>query len=279
VTARRAAWIVLALVLAGAALSAEPAAACSCVIGDPRTMLAEADGAFVGTVLAVRDLQTFRIVREQTYRPLGQGRVTAIVCRNATGSDVAIFETTEGPTPAARVVVGSRTVWTGNGFAAAFTTEGAYVSAGTKLLRVDLRTGKATPLATIPASTGALSIAPDRRIAGVAPSRIVVFDSAVRPNVRTALLSGPDITGTVAWSGARLVFLPNWDRAAARVYDSRLRLVGWFAFWRAGASVVAGGRAFGVGGRLLLTAPLPRGPVRVLRELPTPLTEALASVR
>jgi hypothetical protein len=48
----RAVWVSFALVLAVLAFRVEPAAACSCAVGDPRTMLAEADAAFVGTFVA-----------------------------------------------------------------------------------------------------------------------------------------------------------------------------------------------------------------------------------
>jgi hypothetical protein len=132
-------------------------------------------------------------------------------------------------------------------------------------------------------------VAPDGRVAGVAysaplrrtspPSRVVLFDPAARPSVRTVPLTQPNVNGTVAWSAGRLVFLPAWGVEIARVYDARLRVIGRFAGWDAGQSVVLDGRAYGIGRATLLTASLPRGPARALRTLPTPVTNALAAVR
>jgi hypothetical protein len=245
-----------------------------------------------GHLLATRDLRTFRIVRERRYRPRGVGRVDALACRNETGTEVAVFETAEVPQAAARVILGGRTIWSGQALAATFTSEGAYLSAGprgTLLTRLDLRTGQPVRLAVLPAFTTSLSVAPDRRIAGVAysppiartspHSRVVVFDPAVRPKVRSVPLSQSNVTGTVAWSEGRLIFLPNWNVDTARVYDLRLRVIGRFSSWDAGASLVTGGRAYGVGRGVLFTALLPRGPAKVLRTLPTPVTNSVVSAR
>jgi hypothetical protein len=76
----------------------------------------------------VRDLQTFRIVRERRYRPRGHGSVTALACCSPSGAELATFETAEVPLAAARVVVNGRTIWSGNALAAAFTSEGAYLT-------------------------------------------------------------------------------------------------------------------------------------------------------
>jgi hypothetical protein len=245
-----------------------------------------------GYLLAVRDLRTFRIVRERRYRPRGHGSVAAVACSNATGTELAVFETAEVPPAAARLVVGGRTIWSGKALAAAFTSEGAYLSAGVRgnsLTRVDLRTAKAERLAALPPNTGSLSVAPDRRVAGVAyspplrptapPSRVVVFDPAARPTVRGVPLSQSNVTGTVAWSAGRLVFLPDWGTDTARVYDARLRVIGRFSSWQAGESLVVDGRAYGIGRGALFAASLPRGPARMIRNLPTPVTNALAAAR
>jgi hypothetical protein len=243
-------------------------------------------------LLAVRDLATFKVFRERTHRPRKGGRVAAISCRNATGSEVAVFETAEVPLAASRIVVGGRTIWSGKAIAATFAADAAYVSVGVKgtlLTRVDLRTGSATRLATIPAFTGSLSVAPDRRVAGVAysasirrtspPSRVVVYDPAATPRVRSVPLSQSNVTGDLAWSDGRLIFTPHWGADNVRVYDARLRVVGRFGNWLAGSSVVVGGRAYGLARGTLLTASLPRGPAKQLRSLPTPVTNALTATR
>lgn len=244
-----------------------------------------------GFLLAVRDLRTFRLVRERTHRPRRQARVAALACLDAAGTPV-LFETSDAPAAVARIVVGTRTVWSGKALAAAFSGATAYVSAGargTALMRIDLRRGTAMRLATLPAFTATLAVAPDRRVAGVVagtsagraspPSRLVVYDPAVRPTVRTIPLAQANVTGDVAWSSGRLVFLPRWNADRVRVYDMRLRSLGTFGRWNAGSSVVAGGRAYGVGQGAVLSAALPRGPARALRTLPTPVTHTVTAVR
>jgi hypothetical protein len=239
--------------------------------------------------VAVRDLRTFRIVRERRYRPQANGFVSAIACLSADGSRVAIFETAEVPTASARVVVGGRAIWRGRAQAVAFTNGAAYLAAGvrgTSLLRLTLDTGRVQRLAALPANTTSLRVGSGGKVAGVMysapsgrdapPSRVVLFDPRARVRVRTAPLAQANVSGDLGWWRGRLVFLPDWGADAARVYDSRLRIVSRFRGWIAGESLVLGGRAYGLSRGELVTAALPRGPVRLVRRFPTPVTYTLA---
>lgn len=239
--------------------------------------------------VAVRDLRTFRIVRERRYRPFGDGFVTSIACLNADGTRLAVFETAEVPTASARVVVGGRAIWRGQAQAVAFAGGAAYLAAGvrgTSLLRLDLGSGRVRRLASLPANTTSLRVGPGGKVAGVMysaaavrdapPSRVVLFDPRARVRVRSAPLAQANVTGDLGWWRGRLVFLPEWGADAARVYDSRLRVVNRFR-WIAGESLVLRGRAYGLLPGELVTAALPRGPVRLVRRFATPVTYSLAA--
>src|SRR5688572_22966247 len=65
----------LSVALAGVAATAEPATACSCALGDPRTALARADAAFIGVYLERRDDTTYVFRVEERVK----GRLPAIV--------------------------------------------------------------------------------------------------------------------------------------------------------------------------------------------------------
>ena len=240
-------------------------------------------------LLAVRELRTFRIVRERRYQTQRGGWVAGLSCLSADGARVAIFETGEGPTALARVVAGGRVVWRGRAQAAAFAGNVAYLAGGTRanaLLRLDLRTGKVDRLAALPANTTSLRAGPGGKVAGVMysaaagrnppPSRVVLFDPAARPKVRSAPLAQANVTGDVDWWRGRLVFLPDWGADAVRVYDERLRVVARFRGWIVDQSFVFGDRAYGLARGVLVTAPLPGGPVKVVRRFDTPVTYALA---
>jgi hypothetical protein len=186
------------------------------------------------------------------------------------------------------VVVGGRVVWRGIAQAAEFSGRSVYLAAGTRateLVRLDLRTGKVQRLAALPANTTSLRSGPGGKVAGVMynaaagrdapPSRVVLFDPSARVKVRSAPLSQAGVTGDVDWWRGRLVFLPDWGADSARVYDGRLRVVARFGGWIVDQSLVRGNRAYGLSRGLLVTAPLPRGPVRVARRFATPVTYAL----
>jgi hypothetical protein len=241
-------------------------------------------------LLAVRELRTFRIVRERRYRPQRNGWVAGLSCLSADGSRVAIFETAEVPTALARVVAAGRVVWRGRAQAAAFSGNAVYLAGGTRanaLLRLDLRTGKVQRLAAIPANTTSLRAGPGGKVAGVMynagagrnppPSRVVLFDPSARVRVRSAPLAQANVTGDVDWWRGRLVFLPDWGADTARVYDDRLRVVSQFRGWIVDQSFISGGRAYGLARGVLVTAALPGGPVKVVRRFQTPVTYALAA--
>jgi hypothetical protein len=238
--------------------------------------------------LAVRELRSFRIVRERRYQTQRSGWVASLSCLSADGSRVAVFETGEVPMAPARVVVGGRVVWRGVAQAAAFSGRSVYLAAGpraTDLVRLDLGSGKVQRLAALPANTTSLRAGPGGKVAGVMynaaagrdapPSRVVLFDPSSRVKVRSAPLSQAGVTGDVDWWRGRLVFLPDWGADAARVYDGRLRVVARFRGWIVDQSLVRGDRAYGLSRGLLVAAALPRGPVKVVRRFATPVTYAL----
>lgn len=239
-------------------------------------------------LIGVRELRTFRLVRERRHRAGAHGSVASIACLDRAGARIGVFETAEVPEVAARLLVGRRVVWRGRATAVTFAGSSAYLAVGargTTLVRVHLGSGRSERLARLPANTTSLRAGPRGRVAGVVysapvgrdapPSRVVLYDPASRVTVRTTALGQSSVTGDLGWSRGRLVFLPDWGVDSARVYDSRLRLVARFRGWLAGESVVRDGRAYGLARGTLVTATLPRGPVRVVRRFPTPTTYAL----
>jgi hypothetical protein len=75
-TARRAAAVLALAAVAALAAGVEPAAACSCALGDPRTALAQADAAFVGALVEKRVPSN---VRSSAYRAVYVFRVAEAV--------------------------------------------------------------------------------------------------------------------------------------------------------------------------------------------------------
>jgi hypothetical protein len=224
-------------------------------------------------LLAVRDLRTYRLVRERRYRPRGSALVGAIACLDRSGTSIAVFESNEVERHAARLRVGARTVWAGRAQAAAFGRGVAYLAAGSTLLRIELPTGRVTRRVRVPGQLTALAASPSGVVAGLAPSRLVRVDATGR--VRSARLP-TNAGGELAWWKGRTVFLPRWSEASALVYDGRLRPAGRIAPWTAADSAVAGGRAYGVMQGTLFAATLPSGTARAVRRLPGPLTHLLA---
>jgi len=223
-------------------------------------------------LLAVRDLRTYRLIRERRYRPRGSASVAALACLDRSGAKLAIFETSLATQPVARLVVGGRTAWSGKALGAAFGRGVAYVSSGSTILRIELATGNVTRRTPVPLLTGALAVSPAGAVAGIAPSRLVRVDPAGRVRAVPASIVG---AAEIAWWSGRIVVLPRWSTGSAQVFDEGLRLVGRVGSWTASDSAVANGRAFGVWEGALLAADLPRGPAKVLRRLPGPVTHLL----
>ena len=251
--------------------------------------------------IAVRNLRTFHVVRAVRLRSSRRGdSVGALACHDRLGHHVVVFVLSgDGFGTRARVLrLGAqRPVWRGTALAAGFGRSRAYLATGPRgdrLVAVELATGRAARPIRVPPSTGALTPSPDgSRLAGIAyspplsrsspPSRAVLveFDRRRSPLVRTAPLGQSNVTGDIVWleNGNRLVFFPDGETDDVRVYDTALRVVERWSGWRGRGGVILRGEAYGIGWpETLIAAPLPRGPARVVRRLPSPVAHVLAAV-
>jgi hypothetical protein len=253
-----------------------------------------------GVLLAVRRLRTFRLARERQLSLRSHG-VGAVNCRDPLGSDVLVFlRRSDGFARGARLVkVGPQaetTLWRGRALSAGFSGAYAYISAGTdgsRLIRVDVRSGRAVSLGRIPPYSGSFVPSPNgRRLAGVAysapigrnapASRVVLVDLEPGFRVRSAPLSRPNVTGDVLWlANDRIVIVPDSDGDIdVRVYDATLGLLRRWGGWRARSAVLLGRRAFGIGRQgELIAATAARGPARVVRVLPSPVANEMVALR
>jgi hypothetical protein len=252
-------------------------------------------------LLAVRDLRTLRVVRQRTL-PLAWGGPSpaGLWCRDREAHDLLVFATDlNRPAGSARVLrvasSGVSTVWRGTALSATALGDRVYLAAGMRadrLLVLEPGSGRARQAATLPRFTGSLSASPDgRRVAGVAysaplrasspASRAVLVDLTGSPaRVRTAPLGRPNVSGRLLWPARdRVVFLPDGEVDLARLYDLSLRVRASFRGWAGRGAALVGTTAWGVGydGRVI-AARLPRGPVRTVRELPSPVARVLAAV-
>jgi hypothetical protein len=260
--------------------------------------VARADGK---VLVAVRGLRTFRIMREIRVPLAGALGPGELICRDQMATDVVLFlQGTDGFAAGARLVSirrnSVRTIWRGPALHAGFAGKHAFLSsgaAGSRLLRVDVTTGRSVSLGRVPPYAGPFVPAPDgRRLAAVAysapsglnpaPSRLVLVQLKPRFRVRTAALGKPNVSGDVLWlSNARVACFPSasGDVDAVRVFDGRLRAVSRWRGWRARRTVLFGKRALGLGyrGDLFVADPV-RGRPRLLRTLPGPIAHRIAVV-
>ena len=246
-------------------------------------------------VLAIRELRRLRVVSEQRLALSLDGTAPAGVwCRDRLARDVVVFATNlnrpEGSARLLRVRGSTRvTFWRGTALAGAVGGDRIYLAAGARgerLLSVGLN-GDQRLVARVPRSTGSLAPSPDgSRIAGIAysaplgpsspQSRLVLVERRTG-RVRTAPLGSANVSGHLAWLDARrLAFFPNGEVTEARVYDRSLRVLTRIRSWRARDAAVRGSTAYGLGwmGELSRAA-LPRGPVRHVRMLPSPVVRAI----
>lgn len=248
-----------------------------------------------GVTLRVREAASLRVVRRWRIALPPTLQPGALGCADPQGRRVHVFVTSYDRPALARVLAtagdGVRTLWRGTAQFASFAGSVAYLTAGrtgTALVRVDLDSGRATRLVALPPYTGPLvpdptgtSLAAVANDASATPtsSRLVVVDIGHRP-ARTRsvpLVSG--LTGDVAWlSGGRLLFLP-YGRSTARIFDPSLRTRPGFSGWPGGRAVVRADALLGIdfAGRLV-TASLPRGPVRAVRLLPGPVVTTVVAI-
>jgi hypothetical protein len=136
-------------------------------------------------------------------------------------------------------------------------------------------------VATLPAGTRHLALSrTGRYLAGLHIERDRILRVRLGDgHLRTIAVPLQEQGATLAWTAStRLLFLPS-PVGTAHVFDASLRRVGTIRGWSGAYAAVRGGRVYGVsfnGG--IVSAPLPRGPVRSLRELPTRVVYGIASV-
>lgn len=228
-------------------------------------------------IVAIRELPTLRLIRQQ---PVKVVYAEELACVNASGEQLAVFfSDTAARGRLTRVTPRSATtIWRGKAFYTSFWKRLAYVQAldraGTTLVAVNLRTGTAKKLGTVPASgiyqltpnPAGTRLASDSYEEGSGDPRLVVIDLERRPiEVRTIPM--PIDFGDVLWlPDGRFAYLAK-DKIL--VYTSRLRLSTRVSGWNARSTAVLGSRFIGVGrfGKLL-RAQLPSGRMGVVRRLP-----------
>lgn len=249
-----------------------------------RQRLAELAYSGGGTKLVIRRTATLRIVRRQPVVLPGQRYAQRLRCADAAGTSALLFARgPSGDSPAKSAVYRVRSgridpLWGGAAFDAALTSSVAYLSAGPTgrtLLRVDLASGAAQRLGTLPgATTGLVLNRAGTRLAGVHTRldrsvdvvRIDLGGASAR--ITSARFPADEGQAQVFWlDGGRLLFAPSYG-GTARVLDGSLETQSTFR-WRALSSAVAGGRLFGADYSLsLFRAELPSGPQRSVRLLP-----------
>jgi hypothetical protein len=237
-----------------------------------------------GTTLVIRRTATLRVVRRERVDLPGGRYAQRLGCHDPSGASVVVFARGPlGDSPAKSALYRLRAgrtaaIWHGAAFDAAFAPPSAYLSAGsrgTKLVRVDLVTGRSRELARIP--IGATSLTVNRTGTLLAGTNAVVDRSAHvvrvdlrgrRAKVTTARLPSSEGLAQVFWlRGGRLLFVPTYG-SAARVLDDSLRTRSSFR-WRAMSAAVVADRLFGTDLSLsLYRADLPSGPQRIARRLP-----------
>lgn len=252
-----------------------------------------------GFVLAVRELDTLRLVRERPLRLSADLRPDLVDCRSRNADTILLFARTEvGPLGVISEHRGarSRVLHRSEGVAAVFGSRSAYLVSGTRadrLVAVDLANGRERRLARVPAGTGSLALSPDgTRLAAVAysapapgapRSRVVALDlRGGTPTLRSTPLRASNVSGTIGWLDNRsFAFLPDgYGVDALRVYDTSLRLRARVE-WPAGFGVVRKGVAYGVTGEekaRVLQVSLPGGAPHSNASLPGRTVNVLATV-
>lgn len=169
---------------------------------------------------------------------------------------------------------GRRSIWRGEWTAVAFRGRFAHLASGHRIVRVDLRSGRARTVAVLPLApehdlVRDLELSPDgRHLAvlapnhavkpGEPPTRLAVVDLATR-QVRTTDLASPGLDGALAWDGnERFAFLPapsffrGPQLSQTTLYFGRdLEPQGQIAGWTAGGPIAFGSAVVGVVGHRL----------------------------
>jgi len=233
--------------------------------------------------VAIREAGSLRTIRRQRLKLPGWRFANGLQCGDSSGSSVFIFAGWAGDS-ALRAAIYRVTdrhleaIWEGTAFLSSFTPKVAYLNSGfstARLVRVDLRTGRVTPIAWLPRSPRVTPDASGTKLAGVAyslgadKSRLVLVDLGARPpSVRSTPLRAAEVFGDLLWvSERRLLFVPSDQRDAARLLDQELRTLSRFR-WTGGQGALVGTTLVGIDGRTLVAATLPSGPQASRRQLP-----------
>ncbi|MGH3065376.1 MAG: hypothetical protein ACRDOF_03655 [Gaiellaceae bacterium] len=235
--------------------------------------------------VVTRELPTFWFVREQRL-PRREYGVASLRCVDTLGERLALFSSN----PDARGLLAQitprsvTTLWRGSAFYASFWRNVAYVQAhggrGTRIVTVDLRTSKTTPLGSVRA-TGLYELAPNAagtKLVGdsyeegcrTAPcAHLVVIDLRPRPISARRIPLPTECCGSAHWiPGDRFAYF-HFSGGPILVYTSALRRDGRISGWSAGDGVAIGRTMYGVTrGGTLIRADLTSGKVRVVRRLP-----------
>jgi hypothetical protein len=230
-----------------------------------------------GGILAARDLRTLRLLRELSLGLRPHEFPSAVACPDRAARTTYVFAWRAATGRIIRVRGRRQTsIFRGAGVEAGFAPGFAYVAGRRRgVTSVELATGRRRVVSRLPADLAAPS--PDRRYLAALTDRgrLAVVDLASR----RARLGPPAAAPTrPVWVDSRRVAWVE-DSGRVRLYDTAFRRLGGFRGWRAGATIAANGRLVGAASGTLQTARLPRGPVRILRDLISPNTLAIAAVR
>ncbi|MEX0873852.1 MAG: hypothetical protein WD646_13970 [Actinomycetota bacterium] len=248
-----------------------------------------------GSSLAVRDLETFDVVREDRIveldvaageRSLGP---RGVACRDPTAGDVLVFGSsldngeTHQDARLVRVRGGSRfVIWEGAGKAAALPAGGLHAVVATttrELVKVDIGSGRTEEIGKLPAHPGfELAMSPDEvRVAGVtgdSGSGVFVADLE-NGGLRTENVREMH---RAVWAGDdRLVVVPG-GRSEVRVFDASLRSITAWRTWPGGKPVAVGDALFALEAGRLSTASVLDGQPKLLRVFDAPEMHELVAV-
>lgn len=231
----------------------------------PRLSLEVVDG-----TLAFRDLRTFRVTRSVR---LGRAAGEWGARPHCAGPDAYVALFNDRRSRLLRIRGRSvRTVAQGERPAAAFAGRTAYLASRTRIFAVDLRTGRRRTVAGFTAE----QLSADRagsHLAALGGGTLSVIELRGQRRVHRRRLGS--MQRFLVWDRDRVATL-GWEGGA--VYDAGLRLKGRLPSWGVSDAVGVGGRVVGVGLGAVRVASLPRGPVRMLRDLVSPHTAAIAAV-
>jgi hypothetical protein len=238
-----------------------------------RTMVeVTADG-----ILAVRELGTLRPLREVRLALREYEFPTTVACGDRAARMSYVITSRASTMRIVRVRgLTQSSLFRGHGFDGAFGRGFAYFAAHRRgVTRVALATGRRRIVSRLGASLVVPS--PDGRRLAVLTDRGRF--AIVQLSPRRARLGPREVAPTRSvWIDSRRV---AWleDNGRVQVLDNAFRRVGSFRGWGAfPTTVTADGRLVGLSAAALKIARLPRGPVRVLRDLVSPLTYSVAAV-